>query len=103
MYCQERHLPDSDSLPGNTTSELLAHGLCDVSLNDWALFLLLQIKVAVSADRDCIRAYQPPISSTNYNTLTLNVKTSEPDNLLFYLGSSTSVSMDSKKATTNLL
>ncbi|XP_066103211.1 laminin subunit alpha-1 [Saccopteryx bilineata] len=48
------------------------------------------IKVAVSADRDCIRAYQPPISSTNYNTLTLNVKTSEPDNLLFYLGSSTS-------------
>nr|XP_051707390.1 laminin subunit alpha-1 isoform X1 [Oryctolagus cuniculus] len=48
------------------------------------------IKVAVSADRDCIRAYQPPISSTNYNSLTLNVKTSEPDNLLFYLGSSTS-------------
>ncbi|XP_058133366.1 laminin subunit alpha-1 isoform X2 [Dasypus novemcinctus] len=47
------------------------------------------IKVAVSADRDCIRAYQPPISSTNYNTLTLNVKTMEPDNLLFYLGSST--------------
>ncbi|XP_010221580.1 PREDICTED: laminin subunit alpha-1, partial [Tinamus guttatus] len=45
------------------------------------------IKVAVSADRDCIRAYQPQISSTNYNTLTLNVKTSEPDNLLFYLGS----------------
>ncbi|KAB0405420.1 hypothetical protein E2I00_018925, partial [Balaenoptera physalus] len=48
------------------------------------------IKVAVSADRDCIRAYQPQISSTNYNSLTLNVKTSEPDNLLFYLGSSTS-------------
>lgn len=55
--------------------------------------LLLQIKVAVSADRDCIRAYQPQISSTNYNSLTVNVKTSEPDNLLFYLGSSTSVSM----------
>ncbi|XP_058532986.1 laminin subunit alpha-1 isoform X2 [Ochotona princeps] len=48
------------------------------------------IKVAVSADRDCIRAYQPQISSTNYNSLTLNVKTGEPDNLLFYLGSSTS-------------
>ncbi|XP_031295017.2 laminin subunit alpha-1 isoform X1 [Camelus dromedarius] len=46
------------------------------------------IKVAVSADRDCIRAYQPQISSTNYNILTLNVKTGEPDNLLFYLGSS---------------
>uniref|UniRef100_A0A8C3DG64 Laminin subunit alpha-1 n=1 Tax=Corvus moneduloides TaxID=1196302 RepID=A0A8C3DG64_CORMO len=48
------------------------------------------IKVAVSADRDCIRAYQPQISSTNYNTLTLNVKTAEPDNLLFYLGSAVS-------------
>ncbi|KAJ7414023.1 laminin subunit alpha 1 [Willisornis vidua] len=45
------------------------------------------IKVAVSADRDCIRAYQPQISSTNYNTLTFNVKTADPDNLLFYLGS----------------
>lgn len=52
----------------------------------------LQIKVAVSADRDCIRAYQPQISSTNYNTLTLNVKTAEPDNLLFYLGSNGKVS-----------
>uniref|UniRef100_A0A5F8G7E7 Basement membrane-specific heparan sulfate proteoglycan core protein n=1 Tax=Monodelphis domestica TaxID=13616 RepID=A0A5F8G7E7_MONDO len=48
------------------------------------------IKVAVSADRDCIRAYRPQISSTNYNTLMLNVKTTEPDNLLFYLGSSAS-------------
>uniref|UniRef100_A0A8C5X3Z9 Laminin subunit alpha 1 n=1 Tax=Malurus cyaneus samueli TaxID=2593467 RepID=A0A8C5X3Z9_9PASS len=52
------------------------------------------IKVAVSADRDCIRAYQPQISSTNYNTLTLNVKTAEPDNLLFYLGSNGKVSSD---------
>uniref|UniRef100_A0A674JA14 Laminin subunit alpha-1 n=1 Tax=Terrapene triunguis TaxID=2587831 RepID=A0A674JA14_9SAUR len=50
------------------------------------------IKVAISADRDCIRAYSPQISSTNYNTLTLNVKTTEPDNLLFYLGSSGNVS-----------
>ncbi|XP_059831982.1 laminin subunit alpha-1 isoform X1 [Hypanus sabinus] len=46
------------------------------------------IKVAVSADRDCIRAYQPALLSSNYNTLTLNVKTSETENLLFYLGSS---------------
>ncbi|KAG8133482.1 hypothetical protein E2320_011294 [Naja naja] len=45
------------------------------------------IKVAVSVEKDCIRAYQPQILSTNYNTLTLNVKTMEPDNLLFYLGS----------------
>ncbi|XP_029446888.1 laminin subunit alpha-1 [Rhinatrema bivittatum] len=48
------------------------------------------IKIAVSADRDCVRAYDPQMSSTNYNILTLTVKTSEPDNLLFYLGSSTS-------------
>ncbi|KAM4704989.1 laminin subunit alpha-1 [Rhinophrynus dorsalis] len=47
------------------------------------------IKVAVSADRDCVRSYKPDIYSTNFNTLTLNVKTNEPDNLLFYMGSST--------------
>eukprot|EP00079_Xenopus_tropicalis_P016422 XP_004915294.1 PREDICTED: laminin subunit alpha-1 isoform X1 [Xenopus tropicalis] len=46
------------------------------------------IKVAVSADRDCVRSYKPEIYSTSFNTLTLNVKTSEPDNLLFYIGSS---------------
>lgn len=72
-------------------SDILKNCLC-VSLSHRMLSLFCQIKVAVSADRDCIRAYQPQISSTNYNTLTLNVKTQEPDNLLFYLGSSTSVS-----------
>ncbi|KAM9308338.1 laminin subunit alpha-1 [Gastrophryne carolinensis] len=45
------------------------------------------IKVAVSADRDCVRSYHPEIRSTNFNTLKLNVKTSEPNNLLFYMGS----------------
>uniref|UniRef100_A0A4W4DP19 Laminin, alpha 1 n=1 Tax=Electrophorus electricus TaxID=8005 RepID=A0A4W4DP19_ELEEL len=49
------------------------------------------IKVAVSADRDCVRAYKPEVTSSNFNTLTLTVKTSEPDNLLFYMGSSFSV------------
>ncbi|XP_062847310.1 laminin subunit alpha-1 [Trichomycterus rosablanca] len=49
------------------------------------------IKVAVSADRNCVRAYKPEITSSNFNTLTLTVKTSEPDNLLFYMGSSLSV------------
>ncbi|MBN3307029.1 LAMA1 protein, partial [Amia calva] len=49
------------------------------------------IKVAVAADRDCIRAYKPQITSSNFNTLKLTVKTTEPDNLLFYLGSSSSV------------
>lgn len=53
--------------------------------------MFLQIKVAVSADRDCVRSYHPEIRSTNFNTLTLNVKTSEPDNLLFYMGSNTKV------------
>lgn len=97
------NLLNHDNPSWNSTLELMAH--CQsVSLNDWDTFLfLLQIKVAVSADRDCIRAYQPQISSTNYNILTLNVKTSEPDNLLFYLGSSTSVSTDPQKATTSLL
>ncbi|KAG8442156.1 hypothetical protein GDO86_011091 [Hymenochirus boettgeri] len=47
------------------------------------------IKVAVSADRDCVRSYKPEIYSSNFNTLTLNVKTNEPDNLLFYMGSNT--------------
>ncbi|KTG37389.1 hypothetical protein cypCar_00039025, partial [Cyprinus carpio] len=50
----------------------------------------LQIKVAVSADGDCVRAYRPEVTSSNFNTLTLTMKTSEPDNLLFYMGSSTS-------------
>lgn len=72
------------------------------ALKDTSLFLL-QIKVAVSADRDCIRAYQPQISSTNYNSLTLNVKTDEPDNLLFYLGSSTSVSVTCQSNATKSL
>lgn len=53
---------------------------------------LVQIKVAVSADRDCVRTYKPEIASSNFNTLTLTLKTTEPDNLLFYMGSSSSVS-----------
>lgn len=97
------NLPNNGSPSWHSTFELLEH-FQSTSLNDWDNFLfLLQIKVAVSADRDCIRAYQPRISSTNYNTLTLDVKTSEPDNLLFYLGSSTNVSMDWQKGTMSLL
>ncbi|KAM9552660.1 laminin subunit alpha-1-like isoform 1-T1 [Salvelinus alpinus] len=49
------------------------------------------IKVSVLADKDCVRAYKPEMSSSNFNTLTMTVKTSEPDNLLFYMGSSSSV------------
>ncbi|KAJ8279563.1 hypothetical protein COCON_G00066290, partial [Conger conger] len=49
------------------------------------------IKVAVSAEGDCVRVYRPEVTSSNYNTLTLTVKTTEADNLLFYMGSSSSV------------
>uniref|UniRef100_A0A8C4MP16 Laminin subunit alpha-1 n=1 Tax=Equus asinus asinus TaxID=83772 RepID=A0A8C4MP16_EQUAS len=77
--------------PLKTLEENLSRNLSEIKLLiSQARKQAASIKVAVSADRDCIRAYQPQISSTNYNTLTLNVKTSEPDNLLFYLGSSTS-------------
>uniref|UniRef100_A0A4W5P1C0 Laminin G domain-containing protein n=1 Tax=Hucho hucho TaxID=62062 RepID=A0A4W5P1C0_9TELE len=45
------------------------------------------IKVSVSSGGDCIRAYGPEIKKGRYNTITVNVKTTSPDNLLFYLGS----------------
>ncbi|KAL0967369.1 hypothetical protein UPYG_G00251370 [Umbra pygmaea] len=45
------------------------------------------IKVSVSSGGDCIRAYRPDIKKGNYNTIILNVKTTSPENLLFYLGS----------------
>ncbi|XP_052049480.1 laminin subunit alpha-1 [Apodemus sylvaticus] len=77
--------------PLKTLEENLSRNLSEIKLLiSRARKQAASIKVAVSADRDCIRAYQPQISSTNYNTLLLNVKTQEPDNLLFYLGSSSS-------------
>ncbi|XP_053142140.1 laminin subunit alpha-2 isoform X3 [Hemicordylus capensis] len=45
------------------------------------------IKVSVSSGGNCIRTYRPEIKKGNYNTVILNVKTTVPDNLLFYLGS----------------
>ncbi|XP_004635889.1 laminin subunit alpha-1 [Octodon degus] len=76
--------------PLRTLEESLSRNLSEIKLLiSQARKQAASIKVAVAADRDCIRAYQPHISSTNYNTLALNVKTQEPDNLLFYLGSST--------------
>lgn len=50
-----------------------------------------QIKVAVQADRNCVRSYRPQAESRNFNTLSLVLKTSSPDNLLFFQGSNTSV------------
>lgn len=77
--------------PLKTLEENLSRNLSEIKLLiSRARKQVASIKVAVSADRDCIRAYQPQTSSTNYNTLILNVKTQEPDNLLFYLGSSSS-------------
>nr|XP_040016237.1 laminin subunit alpha-2 isoform X1 [Gasterosteus aculeatus aculeatus] len=45
------------------------------------------IKVSVSSGGDCLRSYRPDIRKGRYNTIILNVKTTTPDNLLFYLGS----------------
>lgn len=52
----------------------------------------LQIKVSVSSGGDCLRSYRPDIRKGRYNTITLHVKTTVPDNLLFYLGSAKYVS-----------
>ncbi|XP_067840665.1 laminin subunit alpha-2 isoform X6 [Heptranchias perlo] len=45
------------------------------------------IKVSVSSGGDCIRTYRPDIKKGTYNSIVLNVKTAELENLLFYLGS----------------
>ncbi|KAM6465703.1 laminin subunit alpha-2 isoform 2-T2 [Liasis olivaceus] len=45
------------------------------------------IKVSVASGGNCIRTYRPEIKKGLYNTVILNVKTTVPDNLLFYLGS----------------
>ncbi|XP_061668188.1 laminin subunit alpha-2 [Syngnathoides biaculeatus] len=45
------------------------------------------IKVSVSSGGDCLRSYRPDIRKGRYNTIILHVKTTTPDNLLFYLGS----------------
>lgn len=51
-----------------------------------------QIKVSVSSGGDCLRSYRPDIRKGRYNTITLHVKTTVPDNLLLYLGSAKYVS-----------
>ncbi|XP_071058103.1 laminin subunit alpha-2 isoform X1 [Pseudochaenichthys georgianus] len=45
------------------------------------------IKVSVSSGGDCLRSYRPDIRKGRYNTIILHVKTTTPDNLLFYMGS----------------
>ncbi|KAK9952854.1 hypothetical protein ABG768_016886 [Culter alburnus] len=77
--------------PLQTLGENLSRNLSEIrELINQARKQAASIKVAVSADRDCVRAYRPEVTSSNFNTLTLTMKTTEPDNLLFYMGSSAS-------------
>ncbi|XP_054478572.1 laminin subunit alpha-1 [Anoplopoma fimbria] len=76
--------------PLSMLGETLSRNLSDIrELIDQARRQAASIKVAVQADRDCVRSYRPQIESSNFNTLSLILKTSSPDNLLFYLGSNT--------------
>ncbi|XP_039983193.1 laminin subunit alpha-1 isoform X2 [Xiphias gladius] len=78
--------------PLSLLGETLSRNLSDIrELIDQARRQAASIKVAVQADRDCVRYYRSQIESSNFNTLTLILKTSSPDNLLFYLGSNTTV------------
>ncbi|KAM8822118.1 laminin subunit alpha-1 isoform 2-T2 [Synchiropus picturatus] len=78
--------------PLNLLGETLSRNLSDIrELIDQARRQAASIKVAVRADRSCVRTYRPQVESSNFNTLTLTLKTSSPDNLLFFLGSRTEV------------
>uniref|UniRef100_A0A3Q1CA21 Laminin, alpha 1 n=1 Tax=Amphiprion ocellaris TaxID=80972 RepID=A0A3Q1CA21_AMPOC len=78
--------------PLSILGETLDRNLSDIrELIDQARRQAASIKVAVQADRECVRSYRPQIESSNFNTLSLILKTSRPDNLLFYLGSNATV------------
>ncbi|XP_062236101.1 laminin subunit alpha-1 [Platichthys flesus] len=78
--------------PLSILGESLSRNLSDIrELIDQARRQAASIKVAVQADRDCVRSYKPQIDSSNFNTLSLILKTTSKDNLLFYLGGSTTV------------
>ncbi|XP_038582234.1 laminin subunit alpha-2 isoform X4 [Micropterus salmoides] len=64
------------------------------------------IKVSVSSGGDCLRSYRPDIRKGRYNTIVLHVKTTIPDNLLFYLGSAKYVdflALEMRKGKVNFL
>ncbi|XP_030577117.1 laminin subunit alpha-2 isoform X2 [Archocentrus centrarchus] len=64
------------------------------------------IKVSVSSGGDCLRSYRPDIRKGRYNTMILHVKTTTPDNLLFYLGSAKYVdflALEMRKGKVNFL
>ncbi|CAB1439667.1 unnamed protein product [Pleuronectes platessa] len=78
--------------PLSILGETLSRNLSDIrELIDQARRQAASIKVAVQADRDCVRSYKPQIDSSNFNTLSLILKTTSKDNLLFYLGGITTV------------
>ncbi|KAM9332589.1 laminin subunit alpha-1 [Pholidichthys leucotaenia] len=78
--------------PLSMLGERLGRNLTDIrELISQARRQAASIKVAVQADRDCVRFYRPQISSSNFNTLNLIVKTTSADSLLFYMGSNTTV------------
>ncbi|XP_067434354.1 laminin subunit alpha-1 [Thunnus thynnus] len=76
--------------PLSMLGETLSRNLSDIrELIDQARRQAASIKVAVQADRTCVRSYKPEIQSSNFNTLILTLKTTRRNNLLFYLGSNT--------------
>ncbi|KAM9337101.1 laminin subunit alpha-1 [Symphorus nematophorus] len=78
--------------PLSILGETLSRNLSDIrELIDQARRQAASIKVAVAADRDCIRSYRPQLESCNFNSLSLTLKTSSRENLLFYLGSNSTV------------
>ncbi|XP_029282402.1 laminin subunit alpha-1-like, partial [Cottoperca gobio] len=78
--------------PLSMLGETLSKNLSDIrELIDQARRQAASIKVAVQADRDCVRTYRPNSESSNFNTLSLILKTTRAENLLFYLGSNTTV------------
>ncbi|KAM8731402.1 laminin subunit alpha-1 isoform 1-T1 [Acanthopagrus schlegelii] len=78
--------------PLSMLGETLSRNLSDIrELIDQARRQAASIKVAVQADRDCVRSYRPQTESSNFNSLSLILKTTSRDNLLFYLGSNTTV------------
>uniref|UniRef100_A0A3B4ARG9 Laminin subunit alpha-1 n=1 Tax=Periophthalmus magnuspinnatus TaxID=409849 RepID=A0A3B4ARG9_9GOBI len=78
--------------PLSILGENLSRNLSEIrELIEQARRQAASIKVAVQADRSCVRSYRPQISSSNFNTLTLILKTSTKNNLLFYLGSHSQV------------
>ncbi|KAK5850322.1 hypothetical protein PBY51_014581 [Eleginops maclovinus] len=78
--------------PLSMLGETLSRNLSDIrQLIEQARRQAASIKVAVQADSDCVRYYRPNTESRNSNTLSLTLKTRRTKNLLFYLGSNTTV------------